>query len=164
MNIMEQDRRGAGVKVPPPLIFITAILLGVFLNAYLIAVPITPEFMSIASIFIVLGVAFVVIAFVLVFSALYQLRKAKTSIEPWKPTSHIVSNGIFGISRNPIYLAFICIDIGCALLLNNLWVLLTLAPAIWGIKVWVIEKEEHYLQQKFAEQYSEYCASVRRWL
>jgi len=161
---MEQDRRGAGVRFPPPLIFLAAILLGVFLNAYLFAMPIAHSFIGIRSIFIVLGVVFVVIAAVFVFSALYQLRKARTSIEPWKPTSHIVSNGIFGISRNPIYLAFICIDIGCALLLNNLWVLLTLIPAIWGIKVWVIEKEEHYLQQKFAEQYSEYCARVRRWL
>ena len=161
---MEQDRRGAGVRFPPPLIFIAAILLGVFLNAYLLTVPIAPDSISVPSIFIVLGVAFVVIAAVLVLSALYQLRKARTSIEPWKPTSHIVSDGIFGISRNPIYLAFICIDVGCALLLNNLWVLLTLIPAIWGIKVWVIEKEEQYLQQKFADQYSEYCARVRRWL
>jgi len=161
---VEEDVRGAGVRFPPPLMFLMAILLGVMLNQYMHPLPILQNPNSGSYLLVIGGLVTLMAATVLIVNALYQLRRARTSIEPWRPTSNIVASGAFAISRNPIYLAFIGIDFSSALLLNNLWILLTLLPAIWGINKFVIAKEERYLRKKFASEYISYCAKVRRWI
>ncbi|EPJ46706.1 MAG: hypothetical protein OFPII_17970 [Osedax symbiont Rs1] len=155
---MENDSKGAGVKFPPPLIYIIAVLLGSILQRY---VPLTiyPN----QTLWLAAGFAFL-IAIILAVSALLGLRKAKTSIEPWRPTSNIVDSGVFAYSRNPIYLSFICFGFGMAFSLNSYWIMLLMIPATWLIKTLVIAREEQYLSIKFAEEYHQYCRKVRRWI
>ena len=157
---MLEDNNGAGVKFPPPLVFVLAIAAGVALN-YLMPLAITHTAVEILQ---SIGGFILLLCTLLIAISLIQFRRAKTSIEPWKPTSHIISSGVFGITRNPIYLAFVGIDLAVALLLNNVWMLITLAPAIWLIKTFVIDREERYLSEKFTDEYTQYCAKVRRWL
>jgi protein-S-isoprenylcysteine O-methyltransferase Ste14 len=75
-----------------------------------------------------------------------------------------VRTGPYRFSRNPIYLSFILLVLGLSLWLNDLWLLLTLVPAIGIITVVVIPREERFLEENFREQYSNYKAAVRRWL
>ena len=92
------------------------------------------------------------------------MHRHQTSPLPERPTTAIVSDGPFRISRNPIYLGFTCITLGCALWLNALWVLLVLVPVLFVVQYGVIRREERYLEGKFGGQYLEYKARVRRWL
>lgn len=54
--------------------------------------------------------------------------------------------------------------VGIALLFNALWALLLLLPLIVVVQNGLIKREEHYLEQKFGDEYLRYKAGVRRWL
>ena len=72
--------------------------------------------------------------------------------------------GPYGFSRNPIYVSFILLVLGLSIWLNDLWMLVTLVPAVGVIAMIVIPREERFLERNFKEQYASYKASVRRWL
>jgi protein-S-isoprenylcysteine O-methyltransferase Ste14 len=91
-------------------------------------------------------------------------NRLKTHIEPWKPTSAIITTGIYGYSRNPIYVAFAVSTIGIGLMANSLWVVMSFLPASMAVYIVAIKKEEVYLEQKFGEEYLNYKNKVRRWL
>ena len=92
-------------------------------------------------------------------------RQASTTIHPQHPeqTRVVVDSGVFGFSRNPIYL-------GMALILVA-WALWLAAPFAWlgvllfvvVITCWQIVPEEEILLNKFGEPYRLYCQKVRRW-
>ena len=50
-----------------------------------------------------------------------SFNHAETKIEPWKPTTKIISTGIYCYSRNPIYVAFCVVQIGIRIFINSLW-------------------------------------------
>ncbi|OUS39538.1 hypothetical protein A9R01_01235 ['Osedax' symbiont bacterium Rs2_46_30_T18] len=155
---MDKDEKGAAVKFPPPLIFGICIVSGYLLN---FALPLSltqlPGREYIAVLAVLLGL-------VLILGAVVALKRAKTSIEPWKPTSNIVNTGVFALSRNPIYVAFICFSVAIGLLMNNLWIILFSPVAAVAVFYIAIDKEERYLSEKFQREYLDYCAKVRRWL
>ncbi|MEH6443247.1 MAG: isoprenylcysteine carboxylmethyltransferase family protein [Oceanospirillaceae bacterium] len=156
---MNEDKKGAGVKFPPPLIFVILMGLAIALNRYY-PQPLAPAFTFLkytALISFLIGGAIAI-------SAVLGLHFSRTSIEPWKPTSCIVNKGIFAYTRNPIYLSFILVGISVACYINSLWVLISLMPATFLLLVFVISKEEQYLLKKFGDEYTEYCNQVRRWL
>lgn len=153
----DKDKNGASVKFPPPIVFILSILMAYGIQ-YLIAIEIRniPLLLYIGSIFVALGLAILLIATV-------SFKRAQTNIKPWKPTSQIISSGIFAYSRNPIYLSFCVITIGIGLIDNNLWVTLSFIPSIIVIYFIAIKKEELYLENKFGQEYLAYKEKVRRW-
>ena len=110
------------------------------------------------------GLTMVLIALIVIILTILTLRRANTSLEPWRPTSTIITSGVFSVSRNPIYLAFCWAAIGIGLILNSWWVLLGFIPASGLITVFVIKREEAYLEAKFADEYLRYKSRVRRWL
>ncbi len=154
---MENDQKGAGVKFPPPLVYLFALGSAWIVNAFIpIAFLPTVDRLYGAVIMFCVGSA-------LALSAVFKLHFSRTSIEPWKPTSQIVDSGIFGFSRNPIYLSFNLLGIAAAIYDNNVWMLFSLIPATMVILMFVIAKEERYLQLKFGDQYADYCERVNRW-
>ncbi|MBL4818923.1 MAG: isoprenylcysteine carboxylmethyltransferase family protein [Deltaproteobacteria bacterium] len=84
-------------------------------------------------------------------------------MEPWKPTTQIISSGIYAYSRNPMYIAFGIVTIGTGIILNSLWITLSFIPSIVVIFFIAIKKEELYLENKFGQDYLSYKAKVRRW-
>ena len=76
----------------------------------------------------------------------------------------IVRTGPYRFSRNPIYLSFILLVLGLSVWTNDLWLLVTLIPAVGFIAAVVIPREERFLERAFPDQYSSYKAVVRRWL
>ena len=101
----------------------------------------------------------------LIAAAASAFRQASTTIHPQHPeqTRVVVDSGVFGFSRNPIYL-------GMALILVA-WALWLAAPFAWlGVLLfvvvitrWQIVPEEEILLNKFGEPYRLYCQKVRRW-
>jgi protein-S-isoprenylcysteine O-methyltransferase Ste14 len=96
--------------------------------------------------------------------AVREMVRAKTTLDPRKPTTEIVTSGVFQFSRNPIYLSMVLLCLGTAFLLDSLWFLALCAPLAIVLQRGVIEPEETYLEQKFGEKYVRYNAKVRRWL
>jgi protein-S-isoprenylcysteine O-methyltransferase Ste14 len=93
-----------------------------------------------------------------------KFRAAGTPVPARKPTTVIVRTGPYRFSRNPSYLAFSLFQLGIAIWINSLWLLVTLVGAVGLIHYVVIPREEQYLERRFGAQYSDYKISVRRWL
>jgi len=110
------------------------------------------------------GAIVTVLAIALFVSAVRTLRAAGTPVPGNRPTTAIVRTGPFRFSRNPIYLAFSLVQLGLALWVNSLALLITLIPAVALMGFVVIPREERYLEARFPSEYSPYKASVRRWL
>jgi protein-S-isoprenylcysteine O-methyltransferase Ste14 len=110
------------------------------------------------------GAIVTVLAIALFAAAVRTLRAAGTPIPGNRPTTTIVRAGPYRFSRNPIYLAFSLVQLGLALWVNSLALLITLIPAVALMSLVVIPREERYLEARFPSEYSPYKASVRRWL
>jgi protein-S-isoprenylcysteine O-methyltransferase Ste14 len=121
--------------------------------------PLLPATLSpwLGAILIVGGIAIVV-------SAIRAFRQARTPVDVRKPTTAIVTHGVFQWSRNPMYLSLTLLYLGLALLLNSLWIVLMAVPVLGVVRWGVIAREELYLERKFGEEYLRYKAKVRRWL
>jgi protein-S-isoprenylcysteine O-methyltransferase Ste14 len=78
--------------------------------------------------------------------------------------SGIITTGPYAFSRNPMYVGWTLVNLGIALVSNNLWILLSLLVVIFYTHGFVILKEEQILQEQFGEQYLEYKKAVRRYI
>jgi len=111
-----------------------------------------------------IGVVCVLVSLPLALATLRVLSRARTPVDPMKPTTALVTEGPFRYSRNPIYVALTLLYVGVALLINALWILLLVVPAVLVLRYGVIAREEAYLTRKFGDAYRQYTAQVRRWL
>ena len=157
MNI-EKDKSGASVKFPPPLVFLALMLAAYGVHHF------WPMHLGSLSGFKHIGVVIVMLGVCIVILAIRSFKRAETNIEPWKPTTKIVSTGIFAYSRNPMYVALCFISIGIGIFFNSIWILLSFMPSAVIVYYIAIKKEEAYLEEKFAEDYVHYKNNVRRWL
>ncbi len=148
----------AGVRVPPPLIYLSAMIAGLILN-YFFPIAFLPVSLS-----RIVGIFSGALAVFIFISAFLKFKRAETNLEPWKPTTAIVSDGVYAFSRNPIYLAFTLFYLGVAFLFNSLWLFALLVPVLFVMRYAVIAREERYLENKFGTEYSDYKRRVRRWI
>jgi protein-S-isoprenylcysteine O-methyltransferase Ste14 len=145
-------------RLRPPLVYLGAIALGLVIHL------LWPARVAPASVGTPVGLALTLGAVALFAYAVRTFRAAGTPIPGNRPTTRIVRAGPYRFSRNPIYLAFSVLQLGLALWLNSLWILLTLIPAVALMALVVIPREERYLEARFPAEYLPYKASVRRWL
>jgi protein-S-isoprenylcysteine O-methyltransferase Ste14 len=144
--------------VRPPLVYLSSLVIGVLLQ---LAMPL--PFLS-GTLAVPLGAPLVVVALALFAYSVAKFRAAGTPVPGRKPTTVIVRTGPYRFSRNPIYLAFSIFQLGIAIWVNSLWVLVTLVGAVALIHWVVIRREEQYLERRFGAAYLDYKAAVRRWL
>src|SRR5262249_10307696 len=100
-----------------------------------------------------------------VFSAgIRNFSSAATPVQGTKPTRTLVTTGIHGWSRNPIYLGMFLVYEGIGLAVRNPCVLILALPIAVTIRYGVVAREEAYLKRRFGDAYRDYQARVRRWL
>lgn len=146
------------VRLPPPVIVLAGLAVGLALDGRLIdpranAAPLVLVGITCALTGIILGVA-----------ALGLFRREGTKPEPWKPSSALVTGGVFRFTRNPMYLGMLLLYAGGALMAGGP---LTFGPLIMVFLIlnfYVIGREEAYLERRFGEAYAVYRERVRRWL
>jgi protein-S-isoprenylcysteine O-methyltransferase Ste14 len=138
-------------------VLLAAIALGVVLN---LIWPLR----FITSALVMVGPVIVFAALLLFALSLREFRAHGTSVRGTERTTTIVRTGPYRFSRNPIYVAFVLFLLGLALWLNNLWLLVALAAFASFISIMIIPREERFLERNFHIPYSEYKATVRRWL
>ena len=158
-NNSETEPKGGPLPglLRPPIIFLSTILFGIALNRAWPR-PFMPPTLALLGPFVILC------AILLFLLSLREFRAAGTSVRGTERTATIVQTGPYRFSRNPIYLSFILLVLGLSVWLNDLWLLVTLVPAVGLIAAVVIPREERFLERNFHDQYSRYKATVRRWL
>jgi protein-S-isoprenylcysteine O-methyltransferase Ste14 len=110
------------------------------------------------------GVGLIVLSFVMISHARREFTRHQQPTDPGQPTTRIITTGLFGLSRNPLYLAAVILFLGLSLAFNLAWGLAALIISINLCHSILILPEERYLADKFGEEYRQYTESVRRWL
>jgi protein-S-isoprenylcysteine O-methyltransferase Ste14 len=156
---MSQDTDTSNALVRPPVAWLLALAAGAGADQ-LYPLRFVPASVPAAWI----GGAIFAIAFALAIWAIVTIRNAGTQVETYKPTTTIVANGPYRLTRNPIYLAMVLGLIGLAIAFDSLWIVVTLVPFYLVIRYGVVAREEAYLERKFGDVYRGYKSRVRRWL
>lgn len=148
------------LTVPPVVVFGLAIVLtwatGSLFPATRIGWPLIQNF----------GVGIAIIAGLILLLALSGFASSKTTVNPHTPdaTSALVTDGIYAISRNPMYLGMALATLAAALMLRQPVGLIWLAVATAWITVFQILPEEAVLKEKFGAEFETYKKKVRRWI
>jgi protein-S-isoprenylcysteine O-methyltransferase Ste14 len=147
-----------GIKVPPPLIYLLPLLLGLLLGrkAHLSFLP--------NSVVRIVGWPLICCGALIGGWWRKTMRDADAPVRTDRPVPRLTTAGPFGYSRNPAYLSLAMIYAGIATLRNSLWAILFLPLVLYVIQREVIGREESYLERKFKEEYLAYKARVRRWV
>jgi protein-S-isoprenylcysteine O-methyltransferase Ste14 len=147
-------------KIPPPIVMLVMGFLAWVAARYLPALSF--QFLpnrAIASALAILGLALNVYP-KLVFD------RAGTTINPLKPSSTtcLVTSGIYGYTRNPMYLGQSLMLLGWTMYLHNLAGLVAVPAFIIYISQFQIRPEERVLAARFPEEFAAFCKQTRRWL
>ena len=113
-----------------------------------------------------LGIAVACVGLAFNVSPKFAFRRARTTVNPLRPdaVSHLVTDGPYRITRNPMY-------VGHALMLTG-WVIALAHPltfaAVPAFVLWIdrlqIPPEEAALAERFPQEFAGYARRVRRWL
>lgn len=112
----------------------------------------------------VIGTGLVVVGVAMMGLAVFEMQRRKTTVIPHMQPAALVSSGIFGWTRNPIYLGDAIVLAGLALRWDAPLGLLLVPAFIWVIQRRFIVDEETRLKAAFGTDFDAYAAQTRRWL
>ena len=146
------------VVAKPPAIYFISIITGILLQI------IWP--LSIVSFLLLRVVGLLILGLALAVSIWgeQEFKRHETAVNPDQAPTFLVMTGPYRFSRNPMYVGLTLVQLGFALTLNSVWLVLTLVPALVIMSRGVIDREEQFLTAKFGKSYIDYKNSVRRWL
>ena len=150
----------APIKIHPALLFIGLMMLAEIIQ------KIWPIGIGIDELWYIrsAGIGVIAIGILIACLAYWTFSRAGTNVDPSRPSTKIVSTGIYSFSRNPIYLGF-CLVLGGGSLVKNSLPMLISSILLFVIISWaVILPEEAYLGKKFGDVYLRYKNKVRRWI
>ena len=156
----------AGVIARPPLLFLGALALGLLIEWIgdrlgwawpLVATDRRPAVWIAGGLLIAAGIAILA-------AGLSNFGRAGTPVPTNQPTQRLVTGGIHGRSRNPIYVGLFATYLGIGITANIAWILLLALPLAAVMRYGVVAREEAYLERRFGADYRAYKARVRRWL
>jgi protein-S-isoprenylcysteine O-methyltransferase Ste14 len=105
----------------------------------------------------VVGQVLVVAGLVLMGAAILQMVLRRTTVIPRRDPSALVTEGVFSLTRNPIYLGDAVILLGAILALP------LVASFVWLIQTRFIRDEEARLTMAFGPEFDLWAARTRRW-
>jgi protein-S-isoprenylcysteine O-methyltransferase Ste14 len=148
-------------RIPPPLLYVVALLLGHFLDGRWPLAQVPPGWHEGMN---WLGLALIAAGFVHAASAITLFVTSRTTIVPHHRSSALVTRGAYRWTRNPMYVGLTLAYLGVAAVLGSVWALPLLAVPLYVIHHHVIPMEERQLEAAFGESYQQYKKHVRRWL
>ncbi|MGV3553863.1 MAG: methyltransferase family protein [Croceibacterium sp.] len=147
-------------RLPPPLVAATFALAMWALARWfpLLQVSFPGQGLS-ASMILMAGIAVITLA-------IGRFVRASTTVDPLHPeaASALVTAGIFGLTRNPMYLGMALVLSAWALWLGEGLSVLLLAGFVAYVTRFQIVPEERALRASFGRDFADYCGRVRRWI
>jgi protein-S-isoprenylcysteine O-methyltransferase Ste14 len=155
------DTAVARVIARPPFLYLTCLLLGLSLDRLLPLPLILPEVPLIRW---AGGGGLILISVAIVAAGVRNFSRAATPVPSNQPVRALVTTGIHGRSRNPIYVGMFLLYAGIGIGACSPWVLILTLPLLIILRYRVVAREETYLEKRFGDAYRDYKARVRRWL
>lgn len=156
-----RDTGTAGVIARPPLLFLAALLIGFVLDR-LLRLPFPVPGIDLVHWFI--GGSLILIGLALAAAGIRNFSRAATPVPTNEPTRALVTTGVHGWTRNPIYLGMFLVYGGIGVAAQSPWTLILTLPLAITIRYGVVAREEVYLERRFGDAYLDYKRRVRRWL
>ncbi len=146
------------IKINPPFYFY------LFLLIILIVHFLTLVINFIYFPFTLLGIIPILIGIILNLAADSSLKKNNMTVKPLLESEVLITTGVFKITRNPMYLGFVLILLGIAVLLGSILPFIVLILFAVFLDIVFINYEEKKLENIFEGKWLEYKNSVRRWI
>ena len=145
-------------KIPPPIVTL------IFGFATYLSRKIFPEIEIQYSSFF--GMVLLLLGFFILISAVKLFRNDKTTVNPLSPeqATKLVTNGIFKLSRNPMYLGMAVILASVAVFFNIIGGIISMALFCLYITKFQIIPEEKAMKELFAQDFEQYMQATRRWI
>ncbi|PSM19498.1 PEMT/PEM2 methyltransferase family protein [Nitratireductor sp. StC3] len=111
-----------------------------------------------------LGLPLVALGLALAFAGARRFRHAGTNIHTFHRPDRLITDGLYSMSRNPMYLGFALALLGFAIKLNTPINFALVAAFVLVTDLWYIRYEERIAQSVFGEAYRDYRRRTRRWI
>jgi protein-S-isoprenylcysteine O-methyltransferase Ste14 len=110
------------------------------------------------------GAAVAALGFLVTLFGARLFGRLGTNIRTFNEPGMLVTDGLFRWSRNPMYLGFVLLLLGVAILLGTATPFA--APLLFAIVAdrWYIAFEEQAMRRKFGAEYEAYMRRTRRWV
>jgi protein-S-isoprenylcysteine O-methyltransferase Ste14 len=155
------DAVTANVISRPPLLFLGCLVLGLGLD-YVLPLPLPmPEA---ALLRWAAGGGLILAGLAIAAAGAGNFGRARTPVPSNQPVRALVTTGIHGWSRNPIYIGMFLIYAGICVAAASPWMLVLAVPLAVVLRYGVVAREEAYLERRFGDAYRDYKVRVRRWL
>jgi protein-S-isoprenylcysteine O-methyltransferase Ste14 len=156
---MTEVRYGQKARaVLPPTYLLVALILMVVLHFAFPVSRIIPRVWNLIGIIPILG------GIALNLLADGSFKRVGTTVKPFQESSVLVTTGAYGISRHPMYLGYVLILVGVAVMLRSLTPFFVIPVFIVLMEVIFMRVEERMLADRFGEAWSSYKSTVRRWV
>lgn len=142
--------------IPPVFVLVNIILIVVLFFVVPSGYEVVPFPYNFGGILISFG------GFVIMGKAYDCFKRCKTTLAIQKST-HLINEGIFLKTRNPMYLGMFLLLLGAGICFINLFSLLTPFVFLLIVEFYTIPKEEKLMTEAFGEEYLNYKKRVRRW-
>ena len=157
---MAVEPDNAGVRFPPPFIYLGTLLLGLAAERFVAL----RSFGIDRWLLVATGALLFAAGAATMLAAAGLFRRLGTHVPPSRPTTLIATTGPYRWTRNPMYLGMALVYAGIAVGFDGAIALALLPLVLIVIQRQVIAREERYLEAKFGDDYRRYKAEVRRWL
>jgi protein-S-isoprenylcysteine O-methyltransferase Ste14 len=156
-----RDTVATTVITRPPILYLASLILGLVLDQVL-PLPLAWPETGVGR--WVLGGGAILLGAAIMAAGIRNFSRAATPVPSNQPVRALVTTGIHGLSRNPIYVGMFLIYAGIAVAAHSTWVLVLALPLAVALRYGVVAREEAYLERRFGDAYRDYKARVRRWL
>lgn len=145
-------------KIKPPTYLLIALLSVAALHFFLPVMTLIPAPWTL------LGILPIVLGIIANLDADQSFHRAKTTVSPFATPSALITSGFYRWTRNPMYLGFVLVLSGAAVMLGSLSPFIVIF--VFGVAMdrLFIEMEETNLAIRFGLQWEEYKQRTRRWL
>ncbi len=109
------------------------------------------------------GIAPFVIGVLLNLVADRSFKKRHTTVKPFEQPSVLITDGVFGWTRNPMYVGFVLVLLGLGLLMGSVSPFAVVPVLALSLHVIFIRAEERALEEEFGDSWRTYKGEVRRW-
>jgi protein-S-isoprenylcysteine O-methyltransferase Ste14 len=155
------DTAVAGVVARPPFLYLACLVLGVALDRLL---PLPLTFPEVTLVRWTAGGGLIALGLAIMAAGISNFSRAATPVPSNQPVRALVTTGMHGWSRNPIYVGMFLLYAGIGLAARSPWALILALPLVIVLRYGVVAREEAYLERRFGDAYRDYKARVRRWL
>ena len=148
-------------RFTPSMLFMVTFALGLsisFVHPWHLTLMIDAETMRL------LGITILIVSLLLNTFAYRAFKKELTPHAPFTKPKVLIQNGIFAISRNPVYLALVLSQFGLGFVFDTFWLLIFSIALIILLDWLIVREEEKVLERAFAEEYKSYKRKTRRWI